>query len=473
METLIQHCVFQSVLEITGEKEEEEDVFPVNANEFYRNRVEPKLRALLKNKTVDIKRTKYNKLSNLFEHMKKLKVMKLKSKRGEMLITSVDRSNRYVQQTRRRQTLSKKSSATGKEKEEQEKEEKELTPKQRLELSRRLVANAAGTFRGAAAFEIFFAKIWTSKRWTKLRKALSSPPRHCARMNSYCNRARRIEGILPEGSMRVSSNFGEAFYPPLGKQFKQPEAKRRERDDTQYQDEDGKLILERAPYYILDPASIVPPMALDVKNGHRVLDMCAAPGGKSLIIAERLCEEGHLVSNDISPSRRKRLACVLDSYLPRQVRARVRVTGHDATRWPATESALFDRILLDAPCSTDRHLMFGSGDDDEGLLVQWCPSRIKSSAKRQETLLNAAVKLVRNGGRIVYSTCALAPQENDGVVENVLARHKGLLRHVPLTEISKVEKICANGDKHIYGTLFLPDKSSWGPIYVAVLEKKK
>ena len=144
-------------------------------------------------------------------------------------------------------------------------------------------------------------------------------------------------------------------------------------------------------------------MALDVKTGHRVLDMCAAPGGKSLIIAERLAEKGHLVCNDISPSRRKRLGGVLDAYLPREVRARVRVTGHDATRWPATESSLFDRILVDAPCSTDRHLIIDSGKEkNDGSLVQWCPSRVKNSAKRQEVLLNAAVKLVRSGGRVVY-----------------------------------------------------------------------
>eukprot|EP00938_MAST-03A_sp_MAST-3A-sp1_P004181 g4181.t1 len=464
METLIQHCVFRSVDEIR----EEEKELPMKTIEFYRERVVPKVETLLKGKVdVDIKKTKYNKVSNLFEHMKKLKVLKLKRKRGEMWIMSVDRSNRYVRDSVAKRTANNKKSK------DTERTTATLTPVQRLKLSRHLIANAKGTFRGAAAFDVFFSKIFSSSRWTKLRKELSLPPRHCARMNAFCIRARRIEGILPEGSTRVSSAFGEAYYPPSGKHFKQPEAKRRERDDTQYQDDDGHLILERSPYYILDPASVVPPMALDVKTGHRVLDMCAAPGGKSLILAERLAEKGHLVCNDISPSRRKRLSGVLDAYLPREVRARVRVTGHDATRWPATESSLFDRVLVDAPCSTDRHLIIDSGKEkNDGSLVQWCPSRVKNSAKRQEVLLNAAVKLVRSGGRVVYSTCALAPHENDGVVENVLASHEGTLRHVPLSTIPEISKICSTlGDEHIYGTLFLPDKSGWGPIYVSVLEK--
>ena len=107
----------------------------------------------------------------------------------------------------------------------------------------------------------------------------------------------------------------------------------------------------------MDGASILAAQALDPQPGDDILDLCAAPGGKSLMLAEKIAEAGTLVANDRSASRRGRLKRVLESYIPNPVRERIRVTGHDATKWCVFETEAYDRILLDAPCSSERHVL--------------------------------------------------------------------------------------------------------------------
>ncbi|MBX7148833.1 RsmB/NOP family class I SAM-dependent RNA methyltransferase [bacterium] len=212
--------------------------------------------------------------------------------------------------------------------------------------------------------------------------------------------------------------------------------------------------------YIMDKASVFPAMALDVQASDQVLDMCAAPGGKSLILAEALGEGGHLIANEFSRARRDRLTQVIRDYVPENIRKeRISVTGRDGSLIGVKEKEKYDRILLDAPCSGERHLLH-----DEGELKKWSPKRTKQLAQKQYALLCSALLALKSGGRLVYSTCALSPLENDAVVSRVLEKGK--------IKISIIRNTHEIGDATEHGWQILPDTTGFGPIYFCVVEKK-
>lgn len=152
---------------------------------------------------------------------------------------------------------------------------------------------------------------------------------------------------------------------------------------------------------------------LEVHPGLRVLDACAAPGGKTAQIAARLAGKGTLVANEPLPDRAARLRDTLArcGALPY-----VRVTECDARAWP--EGERFDRILLDVPCSNTG--VFGRRPD-----ARWTWSKHKLSAllETQSALLEACVALLAPGGRLVYSTCSIEPEEDADQVSAFLSRH--------------------------------------------------
>jgi 16S rRNA C967 or C1407 C5-methylase (RsmB/RsmF family) len=221
---------------------------------------------------------------------------------------------------------------------------------------------------------------------------------------------------------------------------------------------------ERTPeellnFYIMDPASVIVARALEVREGDRVLDMCAAPGGKTLILIEGLTGAGEIFANDLSPERRERLKKVIQQYVPRDVRNRVWVTGKDAVQFGLREAASYDRVLLDAPCSGERHVLESKKAQEE-----WSPRRGENLAIRQYSLLSAAWLAVKPGGRIVYSTCTINPEENDGVIHKLLKKKKEQVRLLPPETHSL-------GEKTEYGVSFLPDRCGFGPLYYSVIEK--
>ncbi|NUN05383.1 MAG: RsmB/NOP family class I SAM-dependent RNA methyltransferase [Bdellovibrio sp.] len=211
--------------------------------------------------------------------------------------------------------------------------------------------------------------------------------------------------------------------------------------------------------YVMDPASVMVAKALEVQSGDRVLDMCAAPGGKSLILIESLVGEGEIFCNDMSPERRERLKKVIQQYVPRSVRDRVWVTGKDGVQFGLKEPAGFDRVLLDAPCSGERHILENTAAQEE-----WSPRRTEHLAARQYALLAAAFLAVKPGGRIVYSTCSISPDENDGVVQKLLKKKKTAVK---LLEAS----LGVGGERTAAGVAYMPDRCGFGPLYFAVIEK--
>lgn len=216
------------------------------------------------------------------------------------------------------------------------------------------------------------------------------------------------------------------------------------------------------PYY-MDSASILAASVLPVRESDTVLDMCAAPGGKSLILAMKLNGTGTLVANDRSPARRTRLAAVLKECLPPELNSNIRITGHDSTTWSLYEKDVYDRILLDAPCSSERHVIM----DPQALSI-WGTGRPKSLAIRQFAMLCAALDAVKTGGFILYSTCSINPMENNRVIEKLLNKRKGRVEVCKPDlhdEILKTEELD-------YGSIVMPDTSDGaGPLYFCLLRR--
>lgn len=290
--------------------------------------------------------------------------------------------------------------------------------------------------KGPEGFENFYSTIY-GDRWPALRAALLAPVRQVARQNRF------VEASEPSRDLERFAGFPAIRLEP------------EERFETKT---DSRGLLN---YYLMDPASISAAAALEVQPGDRVLDLCAAPGGKSLILAEALANKGNLTCNEMSDRRRARLRAVLEDYLPSELRARVQVTGHDGAKWCLYETEAYDRVLLDAPCSGERHLLL---DAEE--LKLWSPARSKNLAVRQYALLASAHAVVRAGGRIVYSTCSLSPLENDQVIARLLKKRQG---EVAVRSPQMAPGIHAEKTEH--GWMILPDKTGFGPIYFSVMEK--
>jgi 16S rRNA (cytosine1407-C5)-methyltransferase len=214
--------------------------------------------------------------------------------------------------------------------------------------------------------------------------------------------------------------------------------------------------------YLLDRASILAAQTLRLPDEGLILDACAAPGGKSLVIASGMSGTARLLSNELSGERRRRLAKVLDDHLDKTLRERVKVSGFDAAALAGKkgEHGRFDGILLDVPCSSEAHVL-----RNETALAQWTSARPRFLAKRQWALLSAAFLLLRAGGSLVYITCALSPEENDGVVSRLRAKYANA--------VISDEPDFPEGEKTTFGRLILPDASGGiGPMYVARFRKE-
>ena len=180
----------------------------------------------------------------------------------------------------------------------------------------------------------------------------------------------------------------------------------------------GRHLCSRAGLiYSQEPSAMIAAELLDPKPGERVLDLCAAPGGKSTQLAARLQGRGLLVSNEIVPSR----AAVLTENLERMGAANAAVTNMSPEQMEGEFPLFFDKILVDAPCSGE-----GMFRRDPEAVAEWSPEHSRSCALRQLNILESAVKMLRGGGELVYSTCTFAREENEGVCEKLLSAHPEL-----------------------------------------------
>ena len=242
--------------------------------------------------------------------------------------------------------------------------------------------------------------------------------------------------------------------------------------------ETNSFVLEtglETPYY-LDRASVIAAYMLRVTKGAEVVDLCAAPGGKTLILALALDGTGTLLANERSSARRARLHRVLKTHLCDELRAPVTVTGHDAAKWGVYSPSSADKVLADVPCSSERHVVASPA-----ALGEWSASRTRRLAQQAYAIACAGADALRPGGEMVYSTCALSPLENDEVVGKLAQRRGDRIEIVdPARRLSTLPMslVAPNGtvagSPTMHGWAFLPDSDDgMGPMYLALVRKRR
>ena len=199
-------------------------------------------------------------------------------------------------------------------------------------------------------------------------------------------------------------------------------------------------------FYLQEPSAMAAIAQAQVHPGMRVLDLCAAPGGKSGGMAARLAGEGFLLANEIVPNRAKTLAATLERLGVPNAAVSCAKPEAVAEAFPS----YFDVTLVDAPCSGE-----GMFRKDARAALEWSPAHVTACAARQSAILECAAKTVRGGGALVYSTCTFSTEENEGVVERFLAGHP----EFALEQMERLYPHTSPGEGHFVARLRRQDET--------------
>ena len=171
---------------------------------------------------------------------------------------------------------------------------------------------------------------------------------------------------------------------------------------------------ESGAYYLQEPSAMSVVPKLNIEEGDKVLDLCAAPGGKSTHVASQLQQEGLLITNEIYPQRAK----ILSQNIERMGIKNAVVVNESPQKLAKHFPSYFDRIVVDAPCSGE-----GMFRKDEVAQEEWSLENVRICADRQADILEEAATMLKPGGRIVYSTCTFAPEENEQAIGAFIESH--------------------------------------------------
>ncbi|KAL2101688.1 hypothetical protein ACEWY4_003449 [Coilia grayii] len=228
-------------------------------------------------------------------------------------------------------------------------------------------------------------------------------------------------------------------------------------------------------YYLMDAASVLPVLALNVQKGQSVLDLCAAPGGKTLALLQTQTIR-FLWVNDWSVSRMSRLQRTLLSYLPDQLCSedKLHFTCFDGRKWQELGENTFDKVLVDVPCTTDRHSLV---EESNNIFSRSRTKERQNLPLCQTQLLLSGLQAVRKGGEVVYSTCTLSQLQNQCVVEQamkVAEQELGIYSEVvdlqPFTSLFK-DTFNFAPDMNV-GVMVLPHlTANFGPMYFCKLRR--
>lgn len=219
--------------------------------------------------------------------------------------------------------------------------------------------------------------------------------------------------------------------------------------------------------YMQDPGAMATAAALDIQPHWWVADLCAAPGGKSSQIAERLGDEGFLLSNEYVPKRAK---IIVGNFERLGVKNAI-VTSLDTAKLSEMYEGVFDLVVVDAPCSGE-----GMFRKSEEAVNDWSEENVSLCAKRQGTILENAKGLVKAGGYLLYSTCTYSPEENEERVADFLRRNPNFRLVKIKDEINTrtrpaISRFANDTDNIEYSRRFYPHVSDGEGQFVALMQR--
>ena len=277
-------------------------------------------------------------------------------------------------------------------------------------------------------------------------RSMDQPEKRAARANGLKLTAAALHDLRP------------AFVPAGGEGFLLPEGFA-----------PGKDLLHGAgAYYVQELSAQMPVSLFDLRPSMAVLDLCAAPGGKSAQLAARV-PEGVLFSNEIVPNR----AGVLLGNLERMGAKNAVVTAMDPEKLVSLTGPVFDAVLVDAPCAGEG--MFRKGAE---AVAAWSPEHVLACARRQRAILTSAQRAVKPGGQLIYSTCSFSPAENEENAAWFLSEfadfewedERRLYPHTSLGEGQYAAKFRRKGAPS--DTTYLPRRSDKAPLVEAFLREE-
>ncbi len=279
-------------------------------------------------------------------------------------------------------------------------------------------------------------------------KAVNEPPVKAYRVNTDKISIEDFEKINPFGSEKISY-VQNGYYLGVDKVGNHP-------------------FHHAGLVYVQEPAAMAPAECIDIAPDSYVLDMCAAPGGKSTQLKNKLGNKGMLVSNEIIPSRCK----ILTGNIERLGLKNCVTTCMDTSRLADIFPDTFDVIMVDAPCSGE-----GMFRKEQIAIDEWSQENVNKCAVRQAEILENAVKCLKDGGTIIYATCTFSLEENEMTVDTFLKSHPEF-EIMPVTE--RVKKATSDGIKFDgcecenihFARRFYPHKNRGEGQFMAVLHHK-
>ncbi len=225
-------------------------------------------------------------------------------------------------------------------------------------------------------------------------KAINEPPVKAFRVNTDKISVSDFEKINPFGNKKISY-VQNGYY-------------------LDYEKAGNHPFHHAGMIYVQEPAAMAPAECIDIAPDSKILDMCAAPGGKSTQLKNKLGDGGVLVANEIIPSRCK----ILTGNIERLGLKNCVTTCMETARLAEIFSNTFDIVMVDAPCSGE-----GMFRKEQAAIDEWSIENVKKCAARQKNILENAVKCIKSGGTIIYSTCTFSLEENEMTVDAFLKSH--------------------------------------------------
>ena len=218
-------------------------------------------------------------------------------------------------------------------------------------------------------------------------------------------------------------------------------------------------------FYFQEPSAMAAVSALEIDKGDFVLDLCAAPGGKATQAAEKLRGTGLIVANEIIEKRSK----ILAENITRLGIKNAVVTNETPQRLAEKYPNFFDKIIVDAPCSGE-----GMFKKTPSAITEWSLEHTYSCAVRQKKILAEAAKMLKGGGKLLYSTCTFAPCENEGVVDWFLSAYPEFeLEKIKLCGLSDANGAWVNSEHDLSGAKrIFPHFTKGEGHFLAVLKKQ-